>query len=70
MKTIGITKNADNAGRLGIPAEKRERLGLYGKVELIMTDEGCLYENTRRRKMWKSKKISANVDKTHAPCYN
>ena len=50
MKPIGIIKSIDNAGRLGIPAEIRERLRLYGAVELIMTDEGLLirkYEGTK-----------------------
>jgi AbrB family looped-hinge helix DNA binding protein len=42
MKPIGVIKTVDNAGRLIIPAEIRERLGLYGAVELIMTDEGLL----------------------------
>ena len=53
MKPIGFIKVIDRVGRLGIPKDIRERLGLMGKVELIMTDNGLLirkYEENNGKK--------------------
>ena len=53
MKPIGFIKVIDGVSRLGIPKDIRERLGLEGKVELIMTDDGLLirkYEEENERK--------------------
>jgi AbrB family looped-hinge helix DNA binding protein len=53
MKPIGFIKVIDGVGRLGIPKDIRERLGLEGKVELIMTENGLLirkYEEENENK--------------------
>ena len=42
MQPIGLIKEIDKLGRLGIPKEVRERMGLNVRVELIMTCEGLL----------------------------
>ena len=39
---VGVIKIIDSAGRLIIPSDIRSRLGLFGEVELVMTDEGLL----------------------------
>ena len=45
MKKIGITKEIDKLGRLQIPKEIRNRLGLGAEVELIVTQEGLLIKS-------------------------
>ena len=45
MKTIGIIKEIDSLGRLQIPKEIRNRLGLKNTVELIVTTEGLLIKS-------------------------
>ena len=45
MKNVGIIKEIDALGRLQIPKDIRERLGLNDKVELIVTTEGLLIRN-------------------------
>lgn len=42
MEKIGITKEIDDLGRLQIPKDIRERLGLKKNVQLIITKEGLL----------------------------
>lgn len=43
---IGIIKEIDNLGRLVIPKEFRERLGLDKQVELVINEEGILIRNS------------------------
>ncbi|MBO5374126.1 MAG: hypothetical protein J6A54_01590 [Clostridia bacterium] len=55
MEKIGIIKEFDKLGRLVIPKEYRERFGLSGQVELVITREGVLikspeYELVKRAK--------------------
>lgn len=45
VKKIGITKEIDKLGRLQIPKEIRNRLGLGAEVELIVTQEGLLIKS-------------------------
>lgn len=45
MKKIGIIKEIDKLGRLQIPKEIRNRLGLGAEVELIVTQEGLLIKS-------------------------
>ena len=45
MSKIGIVKEIDSLGRLHIPKEIRERLGLLDNVELVIADEGLLSRN-------------------------
>ena len=45
MRIIGVTKEIDTLGRLQIPKEIRERLGLCGVVELLITAEGLLIKS-------------------------
>lgn len=42
---IGIKKEIDSLGRLVIPKEMRDSLGLGHEVELVMTKEGVLVRN-------------------------
>ena len=42
MEKIGITKEIDDLGRLQIPKDIQERLGLKKNVQLIITKEGLL----------------------------
>lgn len=45
VKIIGIIKEIDKLGRLQIPKEIRNRLGLGAEVELIVTQEGLLIKS-------------------------
>ena len=45
MEKIGIIKEIDELGRLQIPKEIRSRLGLGGKVQLIVTQDGLLIKS-------------------------
>lgn len=45
VKKIGIIKEIDKLGRLQIPKEIRNRLGLGAEVELIVTQEGLLIKS-------------------------
>ena len=49
MKNIGIIKEIDRLGRLQIPKEIRNRLGLDKNIELIITDEGLLIKSDEYR---------------------
>lgn len=44
-KNVGIIKDIDILGRIVIPKEFRERLGLEKSVELILTQDGVLIRN-------------------------
>ncbi|MBQ3057220.1 MAG: AbrB/MazE/SpoVT family DNA-binding domain-containing protein [Clostridia bacterium] len=46
-KTVGIMKNIDNLGRVVIPKEFRDRLGLEKGVEIVLTREGVLIRNSK-----------------------
>ena len=42
---VGITKEIDDLGRLHIPKEIRNRLGLGGTVQLVVTEDGLLIKS-------------------------
>ena len=42
---IGIVKEIDKLGRIVIPKEFRERVGIDKEVEIIVTDKGVLLRN-------------------------
>ena len=44
---IGIIKEIDAVGRLVIPKEMREVLGLQKQVEIVMTADGVLVRNPK-----------------------
>ena len=46
---IGIIKEIDAVGRLVIPKEMREVLGLQKQVEIVMTADGVLVRNPKYR---------------------
>ena len=41
-KKVGIVKEVDSLGRIVIPKDFRERMGLEGYVEIILTEEDVL----------------------------
>lgn len=43
---IGIIKEIDSLGRIVIPKEFRERLGLEKRVEVVLTTNGVLIRNS------------------------
>lgn len=45
MEQIGMKKEIDSLGRIYVPKELRDTLGLYGEVELIATTQGLLIRN-------------------------
>ena len=45
MRKIGITKEIDSLGRLQIPKDIRDRLGLKKDVQLVVTQEGLLIKS-------------------------
>ena len=45
--TVGIIKEIDNVGRIVVPKEFRERLGLENYVEMILTQEGVFIRNSK-----------------------
>ena len=47
MEKIGIVKEIDGLGRLHIPKDVRDRLGLDKKVELVITPEGLLIKSDK-----------------------
>ncbi len=49
MKKVGINKEIDDLGRLVIPKEIRQRLGLNKNVELVVTEEGLLIKSDKYR---------------------
>ena len=46
-KNIGIIKEIDNVGRIVVPKEFRERLGLKNYVEMVLTSDGVLIRNSQ-----------------------
>ena len=44
-KHIGIKKEIDKLGRIVIPKEFRERVGIDKEVEILVTKEGILLRN-------------------------
>ena len=42
---IGVRKEIDALGRLVIPQEIRDLFGLYGEVELVVTEAGVLVKS-------------------------
>jgi len=46
-KNIGIIKEIDNVGRIVVPKEFRERLGLENYVEMVLTSDGVLIRNSQ-----------------------
>ena len=46
-EAIGIVKEIDNVGRIVIPKEFRERLGLEDRVEMVLTSEGVLIRSSK-----------------------
>ena len=49
MKKIGVIKEIDSLGRLQIPKEIRNRLGLGKRVELILTHDGLIVRSEEYR---------------------
>ena len=49
MDNVGIVKEIDKLGRLHIPKEFRQRLGLGKTVELVVTEEGLLIKSEEYR---------------------
>ena len=45
MGKIGITKEIDRLGRLQIPKDIRDRLGLKKDVQLVVTEDGLLIKS-------------------------
>ena len=45
-RSVGVIKEIDNLGRIVIPKEFRDRLGLGKKVEVVLTGEGILIRNS------------------------
>ena len=45
MGKIGITKEIDRLGRLQIPKDIRDRLGLKKDVQLVVTQDGLLIKS-------------------------
>ena len=61
---IGIIKEIDNLGRLVIPKEFRERLGLDKQVELVINEEGILIRNSIY-KLVRTEKSNVQETKKH-----
>ncbi|MBR2010298.1 MAG: AbrB/MazE/SpoVT family DNA-binding domain-containing protein [Clostridia bacterium] len=56
-KNVGITKEIDNLGRIVIPKEFRNRLGLEREVEVILMREGVLIRNSKYELVMKEKEV-------------
>lgn len=46
MENVGIIKEIDRLGRIVIPKEYRERLGLNKTVELVLVKDGVLIRSS------------------------
>lgn len=46
-KAVGVIKDIDHLGRVVIPKEFRDRLGLDKGVEIVLTREGVLIRNSK-----------------------
>lgn len=53
---IGVIKEIDALGRIVIPKEYRERMGLEKRVELVLVREGVLIRNSEYELVCKTKK--------------
>ena len=47
IEAIGIVKEIDKVGRIVVPKEFRERLGLEDYVEMVLTSEGVLIRSSK-----------------------
>ena len=47
VEEIGIIKIIDKLGRVQIPKDFRDRLGLKGKIEVVLTKNGVLLRNSK-----------------------
>ena len=47
IEAIGIVKEIDKIGRIVVPKEFRERLGLEDYVEMVLTSEGVLIRSSK-----------------------
>ena len=47
IEAVGIVKEIDNVGRIVVPKEFRERLGLENYVEMVLTAEGVLIRSSK-----------------------
>lgn len=56
---IGIIKEIDALGRIVIPKEFRERLGLKKEVEVVLTVDGVLIRNSEYEIIKKTPKNKA-----------
>ena len=54
--SVGIIKDIDHLGRVVIPKEFRDRLGLDKGVEIILTREGVLIRNPKYELVMKEEK--------------
>ena len=45
MERIGVKKELDKLGRICIPKDMRNALGLERDVEIVMTTDGILIQN-------------------------
>jgi len=57
-KSVGVIKDIDNLGRIVIPKEFRDRLGLDKGVEVVLTKEGVLIRNSKYELVMKEDKFS------------
>ncbi len=55
-REIGVVKEIDALGRIVIPKEYRERLGLEKRVELVLKKEGVLIRNSEYELVSRAKK--------------
>lgn len=53
---VGIIKEIDALGRIVVPKEYRERLGLDKRVELVLTRDGVLIRNSEYELVSRAKK--------------
>lgn len=53
INAIGIIKGIDELGRIVIPKDFRERIGLEGEVEILLTEEGILVRSPKYRLVYK-----------------
>lgn len=53
---IGVIKEIGALGRIVIPKEYRERMGLEKRVELVLVREGVLIRNSEYELVCKTKK--------------
>ena len=52
---IGVIKEIDSLGRIVIPKEFRDRLGLDKRVEVVITENGILIRNSEYELVKKEK---------------